>query len=148
MKAELETKLLKAHPRIFRQVNLPMTQTAMCWGMECGDGWYSIIDTLCANIQHHLDWHNAEGKYEHNRKYNEKNENHVPLAQVEATQVKEKFGGLRFYYHGGDHYIEGMVRMAEAMSDRTCERCGSPGKARNTSWIKTLCGPCHEQDAK
>lgn len=146
MRAELENKLLKKHPKIFRQSNLPMTQTAMCWGIDCGDGWYPILDILCANIQHHLDWHNAEGGFEYKRKLNEKDENHIPVRQVEATQIKEKFGGLRFYYNGGDVHIEGMVCMAEALSDRTCESCGNAGEGRNMAWIKTLCEMCYEQD--
>ena len=144
MKPELEDKLLRKHPRIFRQHDLPMNQTCMCWGMDCMDGWFNIIDLLCANIQHHLDWHNGEGEFDYNRERNEKNPDHIPIAQVEATQVKEKFGGLRFYLQGGDDYIEGMVQMAEALSERTCEHCGNPGVSRSTGWIRTLCDRCHE----
>jgi len=51
----------------------------------------------------------------------------------------EKFGGLRFYYDGGDEQIHGMVRMAESWAARTCETCGDPGKSRNGGWIRTLC---------
>jgi hypothetical protein len=57
---------------------------------------------------------------------------------VVAIQVKEKFGGLRFYYNGGDEKIEGMVRLAEAMSKCTCEGCGNPGKPNEMDWITTL----------
>lgn len=59
--------------------------------------------------------------------------------QVTAVQVKEKFGSLRFYYSGGDNIVKGMVRMAEAMSEVTCEECGAPGELRNGRWIRTLC---------
>lgn len=59
--------------------------------------------------------------------------------EVVATQIKEKFGGLRFYYIGGDSYIRGLVTMAEAMSEVTCEACGNIGKHRSGGWIKTLC---------
>ena len=38
------------------------------------------------------------------------------IPQVIATQVKEKFGRLNFYYDGGDEHISGMVRLAEHMS--------------------------------
>ena len=89
MKVELQNKLFEKYPKIFRQKDLPMQQTCMCWGITCGDGWYNIIDTLCSEIQHHLEY-NAE-------------RNQGPTL-VEATQVKEKFGGLRFYYDGGDVY--------------------------------------------
>jgi hypothetical protein len=61
------------------------------------------------------------------------------IPQVVVTQVKEKFGTLRFYYNGGDDIIDGMVRMAEGMSGCTCEECGKPGGRRGGGWIVTLC---------
>jgi hypothetical protein len=63
--------------------------------------------------------------------------NEVP--HVEVQQVKEKFGGLRFYFSGGDERIDGMVLMAEAIAERTCEVCGKPGRPREGGWIRTLC---------
>ena len=96
-------------------------------GFAVDKGWWPIIESLCANIQHHIDWWNT------NRK------ERPVIEQVVIEQIKEKFGGLRFYYQGGDDAIRGMVRMAEAWADHTCEECGKPGKSRNTGWIKTLC---------
>ena len=68
----------------------------------------------------------------------------VPEActQVIATQVKEKFGTLRFYVSGGDEYTYGVIRMAEAMSSRMCEQCGSPAETGGSGWIHTTCQPC------
>jgi hypothetical protein len=34
----------------------PMQETCMCWGFECGNGWFNILDQLMGNIQHHIDW--------------------------------------------------------------------------------------------
>ena len=93
-------------------------------GFAVGEGWWPILESLCANIQHHLDW---------------KNKNSEVVPQVTVEQIKEKFGGLRFYYSGGDEQIHGMVRMAEAWADAICEECGAPGKRRDGGWIKTLC---------
>jgi outer membrane protein assembly factor BamA len=56
-----------------------------------------------------------------------------------VIQVKEKYGTLRFYYDGGDEKIDGMVRMAEAMSAVTCEVCGNAGKFRGRGWYYTSC---------
>jgi hypothetical protein len=64
------------------------------------------------------------------------------IYQVVASQIKEKFGTLRFYYNGGDEYIHGLVAMAETMSARTCESCGAPAKSTNNGWITTMCQPC------
>lgn len=59
--------------------------------------------------------------------------------RVRVQQIKEKFGGLRFYYQGGDGNVAGMVRMAESWADRTCETCGQKGKQRSGGWVRTLC---------
>lgn len=61
------------------------------------------------------------------------------IHQVTVTQVKEKYGTLRFYYSGGDEYIDGLVAMAESMSAATCEECGKPGRTNNNGWLRTLC---------
>ena len=93
-------------------------------GFCCGEGWWPILEKLCSNIQNHIDWKNKQSEI---------------VLQVTVAQIKEKFGGLRFYYEGGDEHINGMVRMAEAWADASCEECGSPGKRRDGGWIKTLC---------
>ena len=131
MNLELRNKLFDKYPKIFRQKDLPMSQTCMCWGIEVGDGWYDIIDMLCCQIK----WHIA-----HNLKDNEDPDS----VQIEATQVKEKYGTLRFYYDGGNEFISGLVSMAEGMSGRICERCGCPGTQNTVGWIKTLCKKCNE----
>lgn len=58
---------------------------------------------------------------------------------IEVQQIKEKFGGLRFYYDGGDEHISGMVTMAEVWAGRSCEQCGEKGERRSGGWIRTLC---------
>ena len=124
MKQELDEYLCKVYPKMMVNRNLHMTETAMCWGFECGDGWFQILNQLMGNIQHHIDWKNRKGEV-------------VP--QVTLDQVKEKFGTLRFYYTGGDDYISRMVTMAESMSGVTCESCGKPGTQTSGGWIKTAC---------
>ncbi len=156
MRKELDELLCEKYPKIFRDRNAPMNQTCMCWGFDCGDGWFNIIDMLCANIQSHIT--NVEQQREHTIKWNnqvndpdydwsdkasfiKREERPVPelIDQVVAIQVKEKFGTLRFYYNGGDDFINGLERMAESMSAVTCEECGSPGTRTTGGWIRTLC---------
>ena len=129
MKQELDELLCKRYPQMMINRNLPMTETCMCWGFACGDGWFNILDQLMGNIQHHLDW---------------KNKNGPVVAQVTLDQVKEKFGTLRFYYSGGDDYISGMVSLAESMTGVTCEECGNVGERRGGGWVHTYCTPCEE----
>ena len=130
MKQELDELLCAKYPKIFKDRHGDMRETLMCWGFECGDGWYNTINLLCANIQHHVDW-----KQEQKEKYNRGE----GCSQVVAVQIKEKFGTLRFYYNGGDDTIDGMVRMAESMSAVTCEECGAPGQLRGRGWMYTAC---------
>jgi len=55
-------------------------------------------------------------------------------------QVKEKYGGLRFYCEGeGRPEIEYAIHRAERRARRTCERCGARGRLRGGSWLATLC---------
>jgi hypothetical protein len=56
MKQELDEYLCKVYPKMMVNRNLHMTETCMCWGFECGDGWFPILNQLMCNIQHHIDW--------------------------------------------------------------------------------------------
>ena len=104
--------------------------------LEVGDGWYDIIDILCSQIQHHIDWKNGEGQY---TKCKDSRKEGESVSQLVAEQVKEKFGGLRFYAFGGDEKTAGMIELAEALTSRVCEVCGSIGKKTRGGWIRTLC---------
>lgn len=132
MSPEKDKQLCERYPHIFKDRSGDPKQTLMCFGFECDDGWYGIIDTLCNGINAHVN---------HKRQMNQD----MPAEQfyeehgVVAVQVKEKWGGLRFYVNGSDEYVDGLIAMAEGMSYRTCEVCGNPGKTRAGGWVRTLC---------
>ena len=143
MKPELDAQLCERYPKMMVNRNRSMMETTMYWGFECGDGWFDILDQLMGNIQHHIDWkeRQREVAIRFNSKAASGEMREVPkeISQVTVDQVKEKFGTLRFYYTGGDDYIDGLVSMAESMSGVTCETCGNPGKSTGGGWIKTVC---------
>jgi len=143
MKPELDAQLCERYPKMMVNRNKSMMETTMYWGFECGDGWFDILDQLMGNIQHHIDWkeRQREVAIRFNSKAASGEMREVPkeISQVTVDQVKEKFGTLRFYYTGGDDYIDGLVSMAESMSGVTCETCGNPGKSTGGGWIKTVC---------
>ena len=115
-----EKKIFDKYPELYRQKDLPMTQTCMCWGLDVGPGWLELVDKLSYLITTY---------------------SKLSGITVEATQVKEKFGGLRFYYDGGDDYTEQLVSWAETLSYHICEECGSTRDIGYTKgWIRTLCG--------
>ena len=63
----------------------------------------------------------------------------------ELCQVKEKFGGLRFYINGASKECHDIISKYEKLSYETCERCGNPGKPNDTGWITTLCDECRNK---
>jgi hypothetical protein len=79
------------------------------------DGWLSIIKNLIEDLIE-LGW------------------------DKQVCQVKEKFGGLRFYINGGSDEIFNRISKAENESYETCEVCGEKGELRNDiGWYLTLC---------
>ena len=99
------------------------------FGFECGDGWFELIKELCEKLKA------------------------LQLKDFKVIQVKEKFGGLRFYYaiNGKPERVDEVDRLineAEGKSCRTCETCGKPGKSEDDGWITTLCPDCRENREK
>jgi len=136
----------------------------MHWGFECHNGWADILDMACANIQNNYenDVSNYEWQLERYNKTDEEIAEDIakvgedssivphlqrppePPSQLVASQVKEKYGTLRFYANGGSDEDEGVISMAESMSGRTCEICGNPGRCNDGGWISCRCQRCLE----
>lgn len=144
----------------------------MQFGFDVGDGWYMLLEELLSSIQWHIQNENRDRKtkikykflrnlvfylrYKTNykakflKKLGEFIENLSPKGinpvYFQLDQVKEKFGGLRFYFSGGDDYIEGLVHLAECLSYKICEDCGTTHNVGTTKgWITTLCQDCYEK---
>ena len=159
MREELDKLLCEKYPLLYRDRNAPMTETAMCWGFCCGEGWFNIIDTLSALLC--SDYNQAKESYESIKEYYENGgkwpwnngkvitpeeveERRLKMVEAEkmvptVVQVKEKFGSLRFYINGGTEEHYNYIRFAEDLSARTCETCGAPGKMRGQGWYYTAC---------
>ena len=135
MTEEKNNLLCARYPKIFSNRYGDPRETLMCFGFECADGWFDIIDSLCRCIQSHVDNSQARGHMTP-EEFNSK-------IQVRAAQVKEKFGSLRFYVDNSDEFVRGLISMAETQSLKTCESCGCPGHPRSGGWIRTLCDDCH-----
>jgi hypothetical protein len=76
MRADLQSALVRDFPELCKDYGGDMRQTCMAWGFEVGDGWEPLL------------WHTLD-----------------KLGRLEPPpvldQVKEKYGGLRIYFHGG-----------------------------------------------
>ena len=119
MNSELAKKLYERFPELYRQKDLPMSQTCMCWGFDVDDGWFDILWMLSLALE---------------------DESKQTGAKIEAVQVKEKFGGLRFYPGPCTDRGYDLISMAETLSVRRCEVCGKHGKTCSRGyWLKTVC---------
>jgi hypothetical protein len=81
----------------------------------CGDGWRDLVETAVGRIATAVAG--------------------APSGSVLITQIKEKFGALRLYWHGRNNLpeatcaaVEEAIHLAEARSACTCEQCGEPGR--------------------
>ena len=83
--------------------------------MDIGEGWYPLVKKLIEDLL-------AAGW------------------DKEICQIKEKFGGLRFYVRKSSDEINMLIRDAERASYTICERTGKPGELRrDIGWWQTLC---------
>lgn len=115
-------------------------------GDRVGPGWWAILEEAFTSIE-------ALVKSK-------------PGYQFHVRQIKEKFGGLRFYFQvtrqgePADHYDEdspvdeardelvdsimNVIGQAEDKASETCEWCGEPGHTGGDGWVKTLCDRHHK----
>jgi hypothetical protein len=88
---------------------------------EVGPGWYPLVKELILDLIN-LGW------------------------DKQVCQVKEKFGGLRFYINSGSDEVHKRISKAENDSYEICEVTGKPGKLRNDiGWYTTLCDEEYEK---
>lgn len=91
----------------------------MVFWIMCWDGWLWLIDEICKTIQEELDNWN--------------------IKEVMITEIKEKFGWLRFYWYWFNDRIDDKIQEMEEKSIKTCEVCWKRWKTIWESWYQTLC---------
>lgn len=103
------------------------------FGVETGDGWYQLLYDLCEELAKCI--HDAD----------------EPVKFV-VTQIKEKYGTLRFYYYleDGDfetrEQIDEIIDKYEGLSATVCECCGKPGKLREKNGqLMVRCEECFRE---
>ena len=102
MRSTLTDLLYRRYPRLYANPHLSIGQRLMPFGFEHEDGWFAMIDVLSGLLE--------------------------PRGVV-ARQVKEKLGGLRYYYRGGDEeWCRGATQVATALSLKVCQLTGRRGR--------------------
>ncbi|HLW01613.1 MAG TPA: hypothetical protein VKT82_23350 [Ktedonobacterales bacterium] len=108
----LSDRLIAAFPHLYRSwQGRDMRQV---WrtrqDFECGNGWFELLWQLSAQLETLIAA--------------------LPASDQDAyapANIKEKFGGLRFYMNKCTPEMDRAIRQAEGQSIRTCEVCGQPG---------------------
>lgn len=107
------------YPELFSGNNRSETSVSL-FGVECGPGWYDILDRLCGEL---IGMAKNDG-----------------LQLPCVLQIKEKFGTLRFYIDRGSEEMDARIHKAEVESSTVCELCGEPGERTIIDgWFSTVC---------
>lgn len=172
MRKELDEKLCKGFPNLYKDRNASIMSSCMPWGLDCNDGWYDLIYDLSSKLEPLI------------VKYKERNPprkikflkfkqfyNDTLFAIIRffafrskfkfsfswmwslgfdvsqpsypcASQVKEKYGLLSFSMSSATDEMYRLTDEAEDKSGEICENCGKPGKTNKYGWISTLCDEC------
>ena len=146
MSPDLQATLMQRYPKFFRAPGLRLSEVETDnapddrlvsnegpfdqYGIECGDGWYAVVDRLCQACELEIEALIAKGVA------------HESWPRV--AQIKEKVGTLRFYLAGqATEALQSQIQQAEIETRSTCEQCGKPGLLRDGRWRKTQCDACY-----
>lgn len=172
MSPELEHKLIEKYPVLFRDKDKSPRESLMCFGAECGSGWFNILDNLCGyltSLQKNRSFY--LGLKESIKDNNDEGFNgSFYCPEIIFMQIKQKYGTLRVYWNFKeienydeiklklkrpeqlDEYIneysdmvENAIDFCEYLSSITCEECGAPGKLYTGGWYMSLC-PEHAKE--
>ena len=125
MRNELDEALCRDFPKLFSKRHKSPTESCFSFGFECGEGWEPLLRRAAEKLE----------------ALNNTLEN--PDDYVRVSQIKEKYGTLRFYVGSVPSRIadevDKITHEAEEASEVTCEQCGKPGQLRGGSWVYVAC---------
>lgn len=128
-KEEFENEIILSCPNLFKNSRVSDIKGYLRFGFDIQDGWYDLVRDLCTKLEKRVQVLTPQEQED-----------------VYVQQVKEKWGGLRFYMQSPDEGMHDLVHQAEERSIHTCEWCGEEGKQRNDiGWVQTLC-PKHYKE--
>lgn len=126
MNIKLAKKLTKDFPHVFVGYENGREPFSM-FGFECGDGWEPIIRNAAAQLEPLIV---IEGK---------KDPEAFKYGLFSTSQLKEKYGTMRWYLSSGTEEMYAITEEAESKSEATCEQCGAPGEVRGRGWLYCAC---------
>ena len=138
MRIELQTELLRRYPKSFREPDAEQLASAFdTWGVECGDGWFALIDRLAGDCERDIEALILQG---------------VPVKLwPRVTQIKEKTGSLRFRVYKPAPTGEPLgkiLTLGEEESRYICAQCGVVKKSDLDGSVHALCCKCATKSAE
>lgn len=130
MDIEKQQQLFVSYPRAFRRPLDGATGPIDYWGVETGDGWYSLIALAASAIETTIMQMLAAN------------------TEAEATtwprisQIKEKFGGLRIHVTNTTTDLAAALDALTGQSAQICESCGQPGTLNKEGYWHVSCPTC------
>lgn len=118
MSIKNQNKIFSKYPLIMSRIKDDIESGLQPYGIYCGDGWFDIIDDLCADLKIIIE----DSKIE----------------DVCAVQIKIKFGSMRFYLNKVNPRISDRIGNAEKLSYKVCSKCGECKEVHRSSF----CSKC------
>jgi len=122
IRQEFNSELQYRFPNVFRHKEY----------VGVGPGWWDIIRNLSSELEAIIEKLPEEERL-----------------SLYVVQIKEKFGGLRFYMNAETDEMFDLITKAEEESLKICEECGKEGaQFCGIGWIKTFCESCRKIERK
>lgn len=140
MDKKLQQRLFRKYPVLFRDRNKSSSETRMCEGICCGDGWYNLIDEACEQLS--------------------LIQKKLGITTV-FVQIKEKLAGLRLHAISDleltSKQEKTIYKIIRTILDHTmsrsyyvCEKCGGYRKKYKelNGWYYAMCDDCWKKFKK
>lgn len=150
-----QSRLISRYPLFFRAVKSPEAYPSNLanFGIQCGRGWYPIIETAAREIEHELRsmWCDQSQNPENLSAMDKALLSGRPTypALPFCTDIRSVSGELVMELTQGylcdiDAWgpIHKSLEKAVSKARYACERCGKPGKFRKIYWRHVYCDGC------
>lgn len=156
MRIELQQQLYAIDPIFFMQKDWDMTKTCMCWGIECGDGWFepikkfvmgvSQLNKIAASVGMAIVASQIKSKWADFTCY----WNIMPLDESNSAELDEQQQAI---VDGVYWLMDAAVDACENECSKTCEICGKSSPFEDEviacgSWLTVKCLDCAQKQQR
>jgi hypothetical protein len=125
MKLQNTQKLIEAFPNLYRTIAKKPIEDSSRFNFQIDDGWFDLLVELSRELESIAQRQSLSGDDWPDVKF-----------------VEAQYASMRFNLHHHNDEMHKMAYKFEVQSTCTCEKCGKPGKVRDSIWLETLCDAC------